>query len=299
MALQSQKRSGFTLIELLVVIAIIAILIGLLVPAVQKVREAAARTQTLNNLGQMGRALHNHASTYNGKMPVNGTLNARYGSVFYHLLPFCEGDNVYKLAAIPTTVAVNCSNQGTGAAPAGPNTNLINKVVSMYLAPSDPTTSTGLGNGWGLTSFASNSLLFRTSAAYTSTIAGPAAPRLPASFVPGTSNVVVFGTRFAFCQNTATAATAAFLESTNQAWSNPQYTTFGTGVPQASPNVTFVAGSTTNCNPAVLQGYSAGGAQVSMGDASVRSVSPSVSAATFAIAANPNTTLPLPSDWIE
>jgi prepilin-type N-terminal cleavage/methylation domain-containing protein len=149
------RSRGFTLIELLVVIAIIAVLIALLVPAVQKVREAANTTQSLNNVRQLALASQNLGTNYKGVLPPGvGNFpqsSSQQGTVFFFLLPYMEQDNVYKLA--PGLTSFNA---------AIPNSAKVGGAfIPSYTAPGDASLSPVVAAGvLASTSYAANGFVF-------------------------------------------------------------------------------------------------------------------------------------------
>jgi prepilin-type N-terminal cleavage/methylation domain-containing protein len=294
------RRSGFTLIELLVVIAIIAVLIGLLLPAVQKVRQAAARTQSKNNLKQMGLALHGASNAYDTKLPPSYGYfppTGPQGSFFCFLLPHIEQDNLF-----------NSSNPGPGGTFGGvidPTTgtltlNPIRVSVKTYVAPADPTNN-ATGN-LGLTSYASNYLVFGNTGAL-----------MPNTFQDGTSNTVVVMERYAVAYLTTTTSVGGTSTTTTSQQSHYWSTTNNFIVPTYTPAITDSMGNVLT--PAVYtgspqygatpgtandpqpQGFDSSGIQVCLGDGSVRSVNSGVSQLTWYLACNPADGQAMPADW--
>jgi prepilin-type N-terminal cleavage/methylation domain-containing protein len=264
---QVARRSGFTLIELLVVIAIIAILIGLLLPAVQRVREAAARTQTLNNLKNVALACHNFQSTYQRLPPMYGTLSSGggpEGTIHFHLLPALEQDNLYK--------------QANGYGP-----NVWNAVVPSYTSPMDPTSTNGFGpSGWGAGNLAANFQVF--GGGPTGWNGGLSLSRIQ----DGSSNTIFFATKYAQCGYGGSLWAFGIW---NWAYM-PMFAYNSQDPPQTQPTV-------AQCNPSLAQGYTASGAMVAMGDGSCRGISSGVRPLTWWYACTPNGGEVLPSDWNE
>jgi len=314
----SSVRRAFTLIELLVVIAIIGVLVALLMPAVQKVREAAGRTQTANGLKQLALACHSYVDAHNRLPPLgqggeivipNGpTFTTLDVSILGHLLPFVEQSGIVQQAIA----------QGIAA-----GETWAYLPVPIYNSPLDPTGQSGLGpGGYGASTYAASYQIFgggiavRTPYVYDN--ASPPVPisiytntrdLSPKSFPDGTSNTLIFTTRYTFCGNNGGGTLWASIQL-NPIWPPPSTLTYGpyfafytyaTGgfIPDAKGvGVTFqVAPQQADCVPDYAQSFTSTGLQVAMADGSGQTVNPGVSGLTWRNALLPDDGNLLGNDW--
>ncbi|HET6573077.1 MAG TPA: DUF1559 domain-containing protein [Fimbriiglobus sp.] len=321
--LKAAPRRGFTLIELLVVIAIIAVLIGLLLPAVQKVREAAARAKCGNNLKQLGLAAqsyhdsHQHLPPGVGYYPPTGD---EFGTYFFHLLPYVEQDNLYRSAwgLVPFPPPA-----GATAVYYPGNNGVYNRPVPVFLCPSDPSVGPG-GTGtidgytFGASSYAPNGLVSGMGPPNP----GPQGRTHMNAIRDGTSNTILHAEKYARCTNTAMppavqdGGTAwAYCTALAFAWQPPPMTPPGKafqpgfaiaalanlGAPNAiGPGSKFQHQPTPflgNCDPTRAATAHPGGIVVGLADGSIRTLSPGVSGTTWWNAVTPSGGEVLGSDW--
>jgi prepilin-type N-terminal cleavage/methylation domain-containing protein len=322
MFLRSNRRRGFTLIELLVVGAIIAILIGLLLPAVQKVRDAAARTQCRNNLKQLGLASHNYHDSKGHLPPVIGyypPVGGTFGTCFFHLLPHLEQGDLFRRA------------QGSVPYPApdGPslafypgNHNVHRHSVKIFLCPSDPSVGPdGVvainGVPFGASSYAPNALVISNWPT-----PSPQGRTAFGAISDGLSNTILFAEKYARCTNTTMSAefqdggTAwAYGAAPMFSWLPPPMTPTRIGFTPGFAIRGFVARGATNaigagslfqvqptaflgnCDPTRASTSHPSGIQVGLADGSVRTLAPTMSGTTWWAAVTAREGDLFGSDW--
>jgi type II secretory pathway pseudopilin PulG len=256
----AMKRAGITVVEILVVIGILAVLIALLVPAIQKVRKAVARTQSLNNLKQICLAAQNFASAHQDRLPtVDGTKPNVGQSLFVAILPYIE-QNI-----------------------AGDQTE---KLVRTFLSPAD---FTNIGQP-GYSSYAGNGMLFIKGPTLTGSI--PDGTSNTIAFAEHYSTECqghrfLYG-RFRPMGHHARRATFA------------DYNGYGDDYPGNGqiPTMTFQVWPTTEeCFPFVAQTPHLSGMLVALMDGSVRSIRPDITPAVYWAAVTPNGNEVLGLDW--
>jgi prepilin-type N-terminal cleavage/methylation domain-containing protein len=298
----TRRTRGFTLIELIVVIGILAILAGLLLSAVQKVREAANRASCENNLKQIGVAFH-HAADANDRVLPPGigyypvSSRQAYGTAFFHALPFLEEKSLYDSSARSGVYSVSYGD-------------VFSKPVKLFLCPSDPSVGPdGLvkdngGTVWGACSYAVNVQVFCQVRQDDGSFIDPAgAARFGPSFPDGAANTILLAEKYARCTNDDFPEGGSF-------WGywiygsaiEPCHAGFGASWASYSigPDSKFQVQPTPflgNCDPTRASTSHRGGLLACLADGSVRSLSQSISGTTWWAACTPAGNDLLGNDW--
>jgi prepilin-type N-terminal cleavage/methylation domain-containing protein len=297
------SRIAFSLIELLVVIAIIAILIGLLVPAVQMVREAANVTQCLNNEKQLMLAIHSYADDHNGRLPPSNfyqivnqvTGNAAEGSAFYALLPYYDQGNLFD------SCTQDIPKPGYLTAQFIP--------LIMHVCPSDPTINGGIGSvppNYATGNYALNLALFGANGTFN--IKSANSPYKIGTIPDGTSNTIgiveasgCFPGFPAVDPQTGTSESymtwhwPAYPNSFGLYWPNPDELPGQANYTGLYPLPQIQVGIML-ANPNLSQSYHAV-MNVALMDGSVRNITPALSQTTWTNALNPADGQVVGSDW--
>lgn len=239
-----RHRYGITAIQLLVILGLLLFLGALLLPAVSKVREAASRTQSMNNLKLLGLSMHNYNEVHKKLPPIAGKVGAAEGSVLFFLLPYLEQDKLYK-SAFQNGEKAN-------------SWNIAGAVVPMFIDPQDSSAPHHrFQNAIATTSYAGNWHVFKDGAS-----------DIRATFQDGTANTLAFTTRYQICNITPTA----WAYSDIYTWT-PMFAYYNFEKFQVAP-------LQDHCDPRLSQSFS-WGTVIALGDGSVRSVSREISARTW------------------